>query len=52
MSANKLGFSGAIFRSDSDHLYSYLRLAENKFEFKEKETDLLVHKILLEEVPW
>ncbi|CAH3027347.1 unnamed protein product [Porites evermanni] len=26
-------------------------LAENKFEFKEKETDLLVHKILLEEVP-
>ncbi|RMX55734.1 hypothetical protein pdam_00015503 [Pocillopora damicornis] len=26
-------------------------LAGNKFEFKEKETDLLVHKILLEEVP-
>ena len=35
--------------------YSFLflfRLAENKFEFKEKETDLLVHKILLEEIPW
>ena len=28
------------------------RLAENKFEFEERETDLLVHKILLEEVPW
>lgn len=26
-------------------------LAENNFEFKDKETDLLVHKILLEEVP-
>lgn len=26
-------------------------LSENKFEFKETETDLLVHKILLEEVP-
>lgn len=26
-------------------------LSENKFEFKENETDLLVHKILLEEVP-
>ena len=28
------------------------RLAENKFEFKENETDLLTHKILLEEIPW
>ena len=28
------------------------RLADNKFTFKEKEADLLVHKILLEEVPW